>query len=106
MVSESSVLSGRSMHSYRGCAKGHTSRVLHFRNQVHFRQVRNASVRSTTTSQAGNLLDERGGDDFMVLAALLDLRHTFSSSQRRGVKSGDLMGAHTAARTRQSSLDR
>ena len=48
--------------------------ILESGDQIHFCEIGNALVHAATAPKTGELRDQRGGDDFVVLAALLDLR--------------------------------
>ena len=51
------------------------ARVLDFGDQADFGEGGDASVYARAAAQAAELCDERSGDDFVVLTALLDLHH-------------------------------
>jgi len=43
-----------------------TFRILHFGDQVDLGQIRNGAMHTAAASEAGELHDQRRGDDFMV----------------------------------------
>lgn len=80
-----------------------TSRILYFRNQANLGKIGDAFVHATPTAQPGELLDQGRGNDFMVLAALLNLcREDLAWVSRQVLRMATIR--LTPAKTRQSSL--
>ena len=56
----------------------HTFRILHFRDQADLCKVRDIPVYTTATSQTSDLLYQGRRHQFMILAALFNLRRTLA----------------------------